>query len=369
MANIALVMIVKNEAKLIERCLDSALPLIDYVSIDDTGSTDDTKEIIRQWLDRHDISGDVFDKPWQDFGTNRTIALQRLRAHTEIDYALMLDADDTLVCAAGFDPAVFKEGLSADLYHVAIRLGGIRYHRPQLWRNALPFHYRGVVHEFLVSPQGATIGTAAGLCIVAGVDGARSVDPDKYRKDAELLSDALATEEDAFLRARYTFYLANSLKDCGETEAALGQYLARAKLGFWDEEIFVSLWRAAQMMEALDYHSHKIIGMYLRAWEAFPQRAEALHGAARYCRAHDMHQQGYLFAKAGSRIRQPASGLFVEPWIYDYGLLDELSVTAYWIGRYGQSFMACQRLLGMALPAETHARIEINARFAKERLM
>ncbi len=44
---IGLCMIVKDEAAVIERCLDSVRPLIDYVLIEDTGSTDRTQKIIR----------------------------------------------------------------------------------------------------------------------------------------------------------------------------------------------------------------------------------------------------------------------------------------------------------------------------------
>ena len=46
---------------------------------------------------------------------------------------------------------------------------------------------------------------------------------------------------DPFLISRYTFYLAQSYRDCGEKEKALANYMKRAELGFWNEEIYVSL--------------------------------------------------------------------------------------------------------------------------------
>ena len=46
MSQLSLVMIVKNESKIIERCLDSIKPIIDSIIISDTGSTDNTIEII-----------------------------------------------------------------------------------------------------------------------------------------------------------------------------------------------------------------------------------------------------------------------------------------------------------------------------------
>ena len=47
---IGLCMIVKNEAHVILRCLDSVRPLVDYVLIEDTGSTDGTQQIVMDWL-------------------------------------------------------------------------------------------------------------------------------------------------------------------------------------------------------------------------------------------------------------------------------------------------------------------------------
>ena len=117
MPTIGLCMIVKNEATNIIRCLDSVRPLIDYVCINDTGSTDGTQRIIKDWLDQNNIPGEVFDTQWVNFGRARQTALDRLRT-TDIDYALTPDADDSLFYDPGFDPAKFKAGMAADHYVV-----------------------------------------------------------------------------------------------------------------------------------------------------------------------------------------------------------------------------------------------------------
>ncbi|MBV8399509.1 MAG: hypothetical protein JOZ17_12325, partial [Acetobacteraceae bacterium] len=59
------------------------------------------------------------------------------------------------------------------------------------------------------------------------------------------------TETDPFLVSRYTFYLAQSYRDCGEKEKALENYLKRADLGYWDQEIYISLLEAGNLMVAL----------------------------------------------------------------------------------------------------------------------
>jgi hypothetical protein len=61
--------------------------------------------------------------------------------------------------------------------------------------------------------------------------------------------------------------------------------------------------------------------------------------------------------------------LFVEPLIYEYGLLDELAVNAYWVERYAECLDACERLLHDGkMPEEMRERVEMNARFAREKL-
>ena len=93
---IGLCAIVKNEESIITRCLDSAKSLIDYVSIVDTGSSDNTVKVIEQWLIENKIEGKVFKEEWINFGANRTSALKKIREKKEIDYALMIDADESL---------------------------------------------------------------------------------------------------------------------------------------------------------------------------------------------------------------------------------------------------------------------------------
>src|SRR5581483_1150256 len=73
---ICLCMIVKNESKIIERCLNSTKSIIDYVSIMDTGSDDDTVEIIEEWCKKNRIEGKVHREKFQNFGYNRTLSVK-----------------------------------------------------------------------------------------------------------------------------------------------------------------------------------------------------------------------------------------------------------------------------------------------------
>ena len=142
---VCLNMIVKNEAPVIARCLASVRPLIDSWVIVDTGSTDGTQEIVREVL--ADLPGELIERPWRDFGSNRTEALQLARGRA--DYVFVIDADEVVE----LDPDFRLPRLTADAYLVTIALDGWTYPRRQLVRDALPWRYEGVLHEYIVCEQ------------------------------------------------------------------------------------------------------------------------------------------------------------------------------------------------------------------------
>ena len=95
---------------------------------------------------------------------------------------------------------------------------------------------------------------------------------------------ALAIETDPFLLSRYTFYLGQSFQNGGEGGRALDAYQKRATLGFWDQEVYISLYRAANLKAELGFPDEEVIAAYLQAHAVCKVRAEALHGAALFCR-------------------------------------------------------------------------------------
>ncbi len=229
-------MIVKNEAKVIARCLESVKSLIDAWVIVDTGSTDGTQAIIRSVM--QDLPGELHERPWKDFGHNRTEAIELARAQTSIgDYLFVIDADDVLFIPATHPPFQMPK-LTKDAYELRVEDAGTSYQRLHFFRSDLDFRYTGVLHEVLVSSQKRSTARLQGLVYKRTGGGARSVNPNKYRKDAAVLEAALAAEP---ANARYAFYLAQSWRDCGENEKAIAAYDHRAKMGGWDEEVYFSL--------------------------------------------------------------------------------------------------------------------------------
>ena len=130
MKSIGLCMIVKDEAHVIRRCLESVALILDYILVVDTGSADGTQSVVRDFLATANIRGEVIEEPWRDFAYNRTFALQKLREHAEIDYSLMIDADQLVLFEPGFATSQFKLDLKDDIYDIKLSNGTIEYFVP-----------------------------------------------------------------------------------------------------------------------------------------------------------------------------------------------------------------------------------------------
>jgi hypothetical protein len=365
---IGLCMIVKNESKIIERCLNSVKPLIDYVCITDTGSTDDTIQIINNWCKDNNIAGEVTCEPWINFAYNRSVALETIRKIKDIDYVFMIDADEILTCDDGIDFNKIKENLTCDLYNITCRLGNIEYARTSITKNNMPYYYKGVVHEFLECNEPIkTRDTIKGVFNIPLQDSARNQNIEKYQHDSALLEEALKTEIDPFLISRYTFYLAQSYRDSLEKEKAIYWYNKRSKLGLWNQEVYISLYQVAKLKEQLEYPEDDIVQSYLRAHEICPERIEALHGAISFCRKNNRNHQAFMLATYAMSMPVNKNGLFSENWIWDYGRDDEYSISSYWTGHYKEGYEITEKLLSK-IPEDQKPRILKNLDYLKDKL-
>ena len=369
MKSVGLCLITRNEAHVIRRCLDSALPLIDFVLVVDTGSTDGTPQVVREYLNDRKLPGVVIHEPWRDFAYNRNVALRRLRERAEIDYSLMIDADQILAYDADFVAAGFKNKLRHDIYDLLMVNGPQELPVPNLVSNRIEIFYKSELHEYRVIPPGSTRQRAKRMRIVEMRDGGRSQNPGKYRDDAALLEKLLLEERDPYLIARHKFYLGESYRLCGEDDKAIGFYLERTKLGFSSDEIFLSYLYAGRLQIKLQRPGNEVLETFLAGHKVCPSRAETLHGSAQLCRMQGLHHLGYMLALPALRLSIPESGLFVENWVYEYGLLDEFSVLCYWTGRYKECLDAATRILREGkIPEEERARVQQNADFAAAKL-
>ncbi|WP_244160228.1 glycosyltransferase [Rodentibacter trehalosifermentans] len=261
---ICLNMIVKNESAIIERCLDSLVNQIDYWVIVDTGSTDNTQQIIKDYMQKNNIPGELIERPWVNFSHNRSEALEL--AEDKADYILLCDADMELKI---IDPN-WKNELKGDPSYLVVQKNNIlRYHNIRLVNGRLKegkrFRYWGATHEYCDSIEGNN-----SPAFITGIEFADYQDggakKDKFERDIRLLTEEInrikalenATEEEKQkaidmglwhrregLIQRCTFYLAQTWRDLNEHQKALETYEKRTALGGWVEEIYYSLLQIA----------------------------------------------------------------------------------------------------------------------------
>jgi tetratricopeptide (TPR) repeat protein len=361
MATICLNMIVKNEAKVIRRCLDSVKDLVDHWVIVDTGSTDGTQDLIRTALDG--VPGELHERPWKDFGFNRSEALALAR--DKADYSLIIDADEILIRAPGFR----MPELVADAYMTVHQAGesGTSFYLTQIVKNTLPWRYVGVLHEVIACDEKHVDEKLEGLVCKGFFDSGRNADPKaKYESDARVLEKALETEPD---NARYVFYLAQSYRDSGNLARAIETYRRRASMAGWEEEVWYSLFQVAVLLERQGGDFAPALAAYLAAYQARPTRAEPLCELARHFRQVNQYATAYLFASHAATMTRPNDILFLDHTVYDWRALDELAVSAFYVGHAREALAAADRLLSEGkLPANERARVEANREFSKNAL-
>ena len=328
---ICLGMIVKNEKLNIKQTLETAKPIIDYWVIVDTGSTDDTIDIIKETM--KGIPGEVIQRPWVNFGYNRSEVAMLTR--NKADYSIMLDAD-FLVRLNGFN----KKDLVDDQYDVIIKWFGTSFYNPLLFSNRLAWKSVGCVHEYWYAEG---VQTRSKLNTLYFDHDRHGPARPKGIYDLKLLEQGIIDEPN---NSRYHFYLANTLRDVGQYERAIEIFEKRVEMKGWNEEVFYSKYQIGLCYELLD-EIEAAKAYYLNAWEYRPTRAEPLWKIAAICRKKGEYHQAYLFANKGMEIPYPNDIIFVDRPTYDYVLRFERSIAASWIGKLEEAITDCKTIDAM----------------------
>jgi glycosyltransferase involved in cell wall biosynthesis len=375
---IALVMIVKNESKNMPRLLDSVKDVIDMISIVDTGSTDNTEEVILNWGKEHNIPTTVHHELFKNFAHNRTHSVAAAKkAYPDADYFLLSDADFVWETDVGnkFDKVLLVDHkYLIEQYNKALSYWNIR-----LLSSKVEWTCEGVTHEYWTEAKNQKEYTGEvrttkikTLVIDDREDG--GCKGDKFERDERLLRGGLADETTPnHLKTRYKFYLAQTLKDMGRYEESIEWYgkrildrgwveevyYAKFQIGFnneqlgWkkkqavalmgksnrttDEDAYLAKWNPnnldpAELMQQSTKHFTDAGVNYLAAYNYRKTRAEALYYLTRMYRLLGMNEMAMNFALIGNKIKYPEDDtLFIERGCYDYLFDFEISIVAYYM--------------------------------------
>jgi glycosyltransferase involved in cell wall biosynthesis len=303
-------MIVKNESRVIQRCLASVQSFVDFWVIVDTGSMDGTQRLIQKFMKR--IPGELHERSWVNFEHNRNEAF--MLARSRADYTLFIDADEKLVVSHPFQrPALDKDCYRA-LVHTSLYAGL----RMLMVDNRLDWRWKGVLHEELQAPNITSYEDLANVIVLANtLDGHRSQDPQKHIKDALVLEKALETDPQ---NSRYLFYLAQSYANAKEYPLALKYYEQRAAMGGNVDEMFWSLYMVGMIQGMLQYPIDTVFASLWKAHYYQPKRAEPLYHIARLHFDVKNYSLAYLFSSSALSLSFYRGTGYVVYRIYDYEL-------------------------------------------------
>lgn len=303
--HVCLNMIVKDAESTIARALTSALPHIDSWCISDTGSTDNTCQIVCEFFAQHGVPGQLVLGKTAGFGEMRNHALDAAKALVcQIDraYIVFLDADDEL----RGDDRVFVPG--SDAYRFEVEFGDCLFERVQMIRARSKASWKYRIHETLVDAGSVSKGH---LTLVAHPKSGEHV---KYARWLELSEQDLADMPDD---TRVVFYAAQNAYDARHFARAAELYAKRSRMGGWDEEVWYSVLRCAQANECQGSYQTAAAD-YVRADMLRPWRAEASENLARMFRQLGEPDAARPWAERASKIGFPPREdiLFVQRGLY-----------------------------------------------------
>jgi glycosyltransferase involved in cell wall biosynthesis len=316
---------VKDEADTILETLESCKGSFQSLYVSDTGSTDGTQEVIREWA-RENLGEEyhqewaIEETSWVNFAHNRNHTLDGAARHFPDSWLLMVDAGCVLrgkIEVPEIDHVDGPPGRIAGCYAIQVKLGNLSYPQTRMFHTSelAQWRFRGVVHEQPVGPYvpHTLEGPVLDYCLK---DDKRAK---RWERDLVLLEDGLKEEPS---NTRYQFYLAQTLDCLGRKEEACKAYIHRGRNPEgYVEERYESLIRAGRLLCEKQ--------LFLEAIALFPDRAEGYYHYARTLgnlafktKKRELWYEIRLWAKAAvariQRDKRLRKGLFVVDDIHEY---------------------------------------------------
>ncbi len=344
---ICLNMIVKNESHIIIQTLTNLYKYVDFDAyfISDTGSTDNTIELIRAFFKERGIPGHIEQVAWRDFGFNRTLALQM--AFNRTDYLFIFDADDSI-----HGDFRIPRDLTHDAYQ--LKLGeSFVYLRTLIVNNRKRWRFVGVLHEYItcVDKEESSMAIQGDYYVESGRGGSRSKDPNKYINDAAVLERGYNEESggcgDRALADRYAFYCAQSWMDAGVAyiDKAIGWYLRVLTQNNWSQEKYYSALCLGDLYNKKGdkYNSLKY---YSKTMEYDDERIEGVASAMEILRSDGNHVLvNALYHKYKGYNKFPQNKLFLTTDKYHDVIEYNNSISAFYISDKRSGYECCKTIL------------------------
>lgn len=359
MTTLGLCLIVKNEKTVLKRLFDSIVDYIDYWIICDTGSTDGTQDMIKEYFNGR-VPGELHEIEFRNFGYARSQLMNK--AYGKADWLLLADADFII----RVHDTNFKERLGEPINksmeyllnkpipvgtkdilpngYMLSYVGPNHFHQTLLVSGKVRWYYVGVTHEYIATEENQELVKFDLVQIDHQEDGGSR--GDKYERDIALLNEAIVNDT---ANARHRFYLGDTYLAVAQKkqktspdaqsqiswtdyfDKAINEYDECIKLSKWNEEIYVAKLRAAysRVLRGDDFRS--VIGYYIDATltRTMRNRLEAQYEIIKFFNDNKEYVAAYSMGKMANFLSPPDNDVLFVDWdIHAYKYVLELGKSA-----------------------------------------
>ena len=321
-------------------------PYVGYTNnffIYDTGSTDKTIEVIENFFIENSVTNyKIITEEFVNFSVSRNKCLDYTRElFSNVTFMMMPDAEWYFTNVSGLVEHSKKiRGLLYDQHSIDLKLTNSIYKNPRLMRIAGKSYFKGPVHEYLVGslcpiPVPSDVYFSYLPSQKGNLQSAK-----RWEKDLKLLLDEFSKNEN---EPRTVYYLAQTYSCLGDVKNALFYYMGRSRMEIGhDEERYLATFKTAECFEKLD-NWPMAQEFYLKSYEMRPTRIEALVKLAKH---HNNPQAKYMYSTQATRVPFPETDLLeVNRNVYDYDRWEQLSISAWYMHQYDESYESLKKIL------------------------
>ena len=344
---IGCLMMVKNEQNRIHVSLDSVKDYVDCYIIYDTGSTDQTVDIIKNHCEKHKINLYMIQGEFVNFSVSRNISLDYADTK-EVHYLLLLDCNDEL--QGGNKLLEFaKKELKTDNNAYLIRQKWFTsgkeddYFNSRFIKARKNWRYHMPVHEWLgddAEIKGPVVYRMP-LDILLYQDRQQDVEKSLIRfiRDKELLLEEHKKDPK---ETRIIFYLAQTCACLNQLEDAFYYYKLRSEYDGFQEEKFHAFLQCGELSQRLNQSWDESLSFYMKAIN-HSTRAEPMIKIANYYNDKKNWILAFTFANLACDIQYPSDSiLFIDSTVYNYTRWHVLGIVSYYCGKYAEGKKGCQ---------------------------